>query len=136
MLKRLLAWLGINVTSCGQCATRALEMDRRGIAWCRENLETIVGWLGEETERRRKRHAEQLAVYRAARGEQGRTDPLAPPPAPLPWLLRLPFSDVVGRRLVALAIRLAEKREPRSTARAVLKHPADKPAASERHGDK
>jgi hypothetical protein len=28
-------------------------MDARGVSWVNENLETVVGWLREESERRR-----------------------------------------------------------------------------------
>jgi hypothetical protein len=51
-LKKLLRRIGIDPTPTCSCNARALEMDSRGAAWCRENLETIVGWLREEAERR------------------------------------------------------------------------------------
>jgi hypothetical protein len=28
-------------------------MDARGVAWCADNVETIVGWLREESQRRK-----------------------------------------------------------------------------------
>jgi hypothetical protein len=34
-----------------KCNERAAEMDHNGTKWCRENIDTIVGWLREEKER-------------------------------------------------------------------------------------
>jgi hypothetical protein len=51
-LKKLLALIGIDPTTTCSCHAHALEMDRRGTAWCRQNIGTIVGWLREEAERR------------------------------------------------------------------------------------
>lgn len=50
-LKKLLASIGIHPTPGCKCNTRANEMNQNGIAWCRENIDTIVGWLQEEAER-------------------------------------------------------------------------------------
>src|SRR5699024_4347952 len=44
-LKKLLSRIGIRALGNCQCNARAAEMDRGGADWCRENLETIVGWL-------------------------------------------------------------------------------------------
>lgn len=35
------------------CLDRAIEMNDRGIDWCEANIDTIVGWLREEADRRR-----------------------------------------------------------------------------------
>ncbi len=51
-LKRLLAKLGIAVTADCPCNERAALMDSKGWAWCKQNLETIVGWMREESARR------------------------------------------------------------------------------------
>ena len=75
-------------------------MDRRGVAWCRANLETIVGWLREEAEKRRNAYAAALAAHGA--------DPQKKRPKPLPWVLRLPFNDWIARWLVLYAVRRAE----------------------------
>jgi len=37
--------------SCG-CKSHIAMMNKNGPAWCRENVDTIVGWLEEEIERR------------------------------------------------------------------------------------
>ncbi len=52
-LSRMLAAVGIHPTPTCPCKARAAEMDRRGVAWCKENIELIVAWLREEAERRR-----------------------------------------------------------------------------------
>jgi hypothetical protein len=51
-LKKLLGRIGIVATANCACVRRAREMDRRGAAWCRASIDTIVGWLREEGERR------------------------------------------------------------------------------------
>jgi hypothetical protein len=47
-LKKLLAKVGITATPDCSCNARAAEMDRQGIEWCENNLDTIVGWLREQ----------------------------------------------------------------------------------------
>ena len=51
-LTALLAWFGIRHEPGCPCASRAAEMDRRGPDWCEQNIDTILGWLREEAERR------------------------------------------------------------------------------------
>lgn len=58
-LKRLLGMIGVieiysdeSETGC-KCNQRAREMNRRGVAWCEANPETILEWLREEAERRK-----------------------------------------------------------------------------------
>ena len=51
-LKKLLASVGITATPNCSCNARALEMDRNGVEWCESNIDTIVGWLREEAEKR------------------------------------------------------------------------------------
>ena len=51
-LKRILARIGIAVTEDCPCNERAALMDSIGWAWCEQNLETIVGWMREESARR------------------------------------------------------------------------------------
>ena len=50
-LKKLLARFGIRPKGCA-CNGRAAEMDRRGPAWCRDNIDTLTGWLLEEGRKR------------------------------------------------------------------------------------
>jgi hypothetical protein len=53
-LKMLLAgWpFFIRVSEGCPCVRHAEEMDQRGSDWCEQNIDTIVGWLGDEARRR------------------------------------------------------------------------------------
>lgn len=51
-LKRLLAAVGITPQRGCRCLERAAQMDRAGEEWCEQHIDTIVGWLREEAERR------------------------------------------------------------------------------------
>lgn len=51
-LKKLLASVGITATPNCSCNARAADMDRNGVEWCESNIDTIVGWLREEAEKR------------------------------------------------------------------------------------
>ena len=51
-LKRLLKMIGIMATPNCQCNQRAKVMDERGVQWCRDNIEEIVDWLKEESDKR------------------------------------------------------------------------------------
>ena len=52
-LKRLLSRIGITATPNCSCNARARIMDAKGIEWCESNVDTIVGWLREEAEKRK-----------------------------------------------------------------------------------
>lgn len=52
-LKKLLKKIGITASPGCKCNARAREMDARGVEWCAANLDTIVGWLREESEKRK-----------------------------------------------------------------------------------
>lgn len=49
-LTQLFAELGIKVTPTCSCKSMAGKMDRNGIEWCRENLDTIVTTIQENAE--------------------------------------------------------------------------------------
>ena len=66
-LKKLLRRFGIEATPNCKCNARAAEMNRRGADWCRENIETIVGWLREEAHLRRLPFSETAARWMARR---------------------------------------------------------------------
>jgi hypothetical protein len=51
-LKTILGWFFIRPKEGCKCNDRATIMDENGPQWCRDNLETIVGWLREEAENR------------------------------------------------------------------------------------
>jgi hypothetical protein len=52
-LRKLLHKLGIQPKGkeCS-CNAHALQMDRRGAAWCEQQMDTIVDWLAEEAKKR------------------------------------------------------------------------------------
>lgn len=51
-LKKLLAKMGIKSTENCSCNARARTMNERGIEWCEQNVNEIVGWLKEEAKTR------------------------------------------------------------------------------------
>jgi hypothetical protein len=51
-MKKLLASVGITATPNCKCNARAQFMDARGIEWCSDNIDEIVGWLREEATNR------------------------------------------------------------------------------------
>lgn len=53
ILSKMLSKIGINSTPNCSCRRRAMEMNNRGPDWCAENIDTIVGWLREESEKRK-----------------------------------------------------------------------------------
>lgn len=52
VLKNWLGWFGITANGECACNSRALKMDQLGSQWVRDNLDTVVGWLGEEAKNR------------------------------------------------------------------------------------
>jgi hypothetical protein len=52
-LKKYLSRIGITSTPNCSCNAKAKHMDTMGIEWCEQNLDTIVGWLKDEAEKRR-----------------------------------------------------------------------------------
>jgi len=52
-LKKLLSRIGIKPTPTCKCASKANVMDRKGVDWCEQNIETIVEWMREEAEKRK-----------------------------------------------------------------------------------
>lgn len=52
-LKTILANLGIVAAPHCKCSRRAALMDKYGPEWCERNIETILGWLKEEADRRK-----------------------------------------------------------------------------------
>ena len=66
-LKKLLAKLGIAVTPDCPCSVHAALMDQNGCEWCEQNLDIIVGWMREESERRGVIFIEKAARFLAKR---------------------------------------------------------------------
>ena len=84
-------YTGEGITAKCGCVNRIAEMNRRGPAWCRDNMQTIIGWMEEEIKRRTK---------------QADTPPR--------WRLRLAGLGLPGQRtairwLVLRACKLAER---------------------------
>lgn len=67
-LARILSWFGFSKDADCKCGERAAEMDRRGVAWCEVNTETILDWLADSARERKipfVRFAASLAVKAA-----------------------------------------------------------------------
>lgn len=52
-LKKLLGKIGIKASPSCSCNSRANLMDKNGIEWCENNIDTIIGWLKEEATKRK-----------------------------------------------------------------------------------
>lgn len=53
ILSKMLSKIGIHSTPNCSCRRRAMEMNTRGPDWCSQNIDMIVGWLREESEKRK-----------------------------------------------------------------------------------
>lgn len=53
-LTKLLTRFGFDATTPSncECRQRRMEMDRKGEDWCAENIDMLVGWLGQEAKKR------------------------------------------------------------------------------------
>lgn len=51
-LKKLLKTIGITSTPTCSCNQRAKIMNEKGVEWCKDNIDTIVDWLRQESEKR------------------------------------------------------------------------------------
>ena len=74
-LASLLRMLGINAKEKGcSCKSHARRMDREGPQWCRDNIETILGWLQTEAKKRKlpfiKTAAKQVVLLAIRRAEK------------------------------------------------------------------
>ena len=74
-LASLLRMLGINAKEKGcSCKSHAKRMDREGPQWCRDNIETILGWLQTEAKKRKlpfiKTAAKQVVLLAIRRAEK------------------------------------------------------------------
>lgn len=73
-LKKLLSRIGIRAKPNCSCNRRAKVMNEKGVEWCRQNEDVIVGWLREEARKRglpfidaAGRMIVRMAVKRASR---------------------------------------------------------------------
>jgi hypothetical protein len=53
VLSKMIKTLGIKMTDSCSCRRHALEMNDKGNDWCEQNMDTVVGWLREEANRRK-----------------------------------------------------------------------------------
>jgi hypothetical protein len=51
-LKLILSKIGMQVTPTCTCTAKARLMDEMGCQWCKDNIDAISGWLGEEASKR------------------------------------------------------------------------------------
>lgn len=52
VLSKMIKSLGIVMSDSCSCRRHALEMNAKGNDWCEANIDTIIGWLREEANRR------------------------------------------------------------------------------------
>lgn len=88
-LKRLLSRLGFEATETCSCNKYAKQMDENGPEWCRDNVETIVGWLRKEWTKK---------------GDSGFAG------VAKSWFRGMLFSETIARRLVLSSIKKSENK--------------------------
>src|SRR5882762_10411810 len=50
-LKKLLTKLRLQPAADCECTQHITEMNQRGVSWCEQNINTIIGWLRKEAQR-------------------------------------------------------------------------------------
>jgi hypothetical protein len=53
ILSQTIKSIGITMTPNCKCMYHAIMMNKNGVDWCQQNLETILGWIKEECENRK-----------------------------------------------------------------------------------
>ena len=53
MFSKMIKSIGISMTDSCSCRRHAIEMNTKGNDWCENNIDTIVGWLREEAQKRK-----------------------------------------------------------------------------------
>lgn len=61
ILAGMFSGLGIKTSPTCSCKKHMKEMNLRGNKWCEENIDTILGWLKVESERRKLPFVEMIA---------------------------------------------------------------------------
>jgi hypothetical protein len=61
ILSEMLSYIGIKSSPTCACKRHAIEMNEKGPDWCEENIETILGWLKEESTKRKLPFVESVA---------------------------------------------------------------------------
>lgn len=62
ILANMISSLGIKSSPTCSCKRHALEMNEKGSEWCESNIQTIVGWLAEESNKRKIPFVKSLAT--------------------------------------------------------------------------
>lgn len=62
ILASMFSKIGIKSTPTCSCRRHALEMNQKGVSWCEDNVPTIVGWLKEESKKRKIPFIESIAT--------------------------------------------------------------------------
>jgi hypothetical protein len=52
ILSKMIKTLGIVMSDSCSCRRHAIEMNTKGNDWCEKNIDTVVGWLREEADKR------------------------------------------------------------------------------------
>lgn len=61
ILHEMLSYIGIkSAPNCG-CKSHAISMNQKGNDWCEHNIDTIVGWMRREAEKRKLPFVENVA---------------------------------------------------------------------------
>lgn len=61
ILASMFSAIGIKSSPTCSCKRHALEMNKNGIEWCENNVDTICGWLKDECEKRKIPYVETVA---------------------------------------------------------------------------
>jgi len=61
ILSNMFSFLGIQSTPNCSCKRHAIEMNTNGADWCEQNMDTIIGWLREESKKRNLPFIESVA---------------------------------------------------------------------------
>lgn len=61
ILSNMIATMGIKTTPTCSCKRHAIEMNEKGNEWCEANMQTILGWLRQESEKRKLPFIETVA---------------------------------------------------------------------------
>lgn len=67
ILSGMISALGIQSSANCSCKRHAIEMNTKGPDWCEQNMDTIVGWLREESEKRKLPFIETVAKLMISR---------------------------------------------------------------------
>lgn len=61
ILSNMISAIGIKSTPNCACRRHAIEMNEKGPEWCEQNMDKILGWLKEESEKRKMPFIETVA---------------------------------------------------------------------------